>query len=101
MPYAYDNLFFAGYSYNQLPSGISANVAIGDSAQMGNVNSLYNTAIGYRALQVMNYSNSGVPYNGFNVAVGGLALNTNQPTASTNGIYNVAVGVQSLANNTC
>ncbi|MCS7074138.1 MAG: tail fiber domain-containing protein, partial [Bacteroidia bacterium] len=58
-----------------------------------------NIAIGYLALALQSFNNSGTAWNTENVAIGSRALTSNQPTSSTNGYRNTAVGSLALQSN--
>ncbi len=57
-------------------------------------------AVGNNALYTQSFSNGGVAWNSDNVALGFEALYSNQPTSTTNGIYNTALGNEALRANT-
>jgi hypothetical protein len=79
------------------------NIAIGYDALAGNKTSSYNVAIGPQALSSQNWPNGtgdGVKYDGFNVGVGYKTLFTNNPTSTTTGISNTAIGTYALYSNT-
>ena len=76
------------------------NISIGYEAMEKNINSSANLSIGYRALQNLDFDNGGVVWTGANVAVGGWALHKTNPTSTSNGIENVAVGGTTLFLNT-
>src|SRR5258706_463657 len=75
------------------------NIAIGTNALLFNSTASGNVAIGRSALISQSYSNGGVIWNTGNVAVGYAALYSNQPTSTSNGINNTAIGNSSLVNN--
>lgn len=78
----------------------SFNTGLGESALLNNSAMLDgNTAIGSGALEDQSFDNGGVPMTSANTAVGRFALASNQPTTSTNGIFNTAVGAVALGNN--
>ena len=76
------------------------NVAIGSPALYFNTTAGHNIAIGNQALYSQSFSNSNTAWTSDNVAVGDSSLYANQPTASTNGYQNTAVGNRSLRTNT-
>ena len=76
------------------------NTANGSSALQFNSTASRNTAIGTNALNTQSFSNGGVSWNSGNVAVGYNALYSNQPTSSSNGIGNTAIGSYALQGNT-
>ena len=78
----------------------SYNTATGYFALQNNTTASQNTAIGNYALNTQSFSNSGTPWNSNNVAVGHQALYSNQPTATTNGYENTAIGNFALSSNT-
>jgi hypothetical protein len=59
-----------------------------------------NTAVGYTALEKQSFSNAGTPWDSLNTAIGSGALFNNQPTSTSNGIQNAAVGSNALYANT-
>lgn len=76
------------------------NVAIGNQALGNNTVATQNTAIGGFALLTQSFSNSGAAWPSENTAVGYLALRLNQPTSTTTGHQNTAIGSAALSNNT-
>ena len=76
------------------------NVAIGSSALTANTTGYDIVAIGHAALSRQSFSNGNSGWNSDSVAIGTQALLLNQPTSTSNGIQNVAVGNNSLLNNT-
>jgi hypothetical protein len=78
----------------------SNNTAVGFQALNTNSTAGNNIAIGYRSLYTQSFSNGGVAWTSDNVAVGYQALYNNQPTATTNGYLNTAIGTQALYANT-
>ena len=76
------------------------NTATGSSALGSNTTTSRNTAIGKFALYNQSFSNGGVPWASNNVALGFETLFSNQPTSSTNGANNTAVGTSALRANT-
>jgi len=78
----------------------SYNTASGAGALFANTTGDYNTALGAEAMYTQSFSNAGNEWSSNNVAVGYHALNLNQPTATTNGINNTAVGTTALSGNT-
>ena len=75
------------------------NTAAGGAALRYNTTAGQNTAVGISALQTQSFSNTDTAWNSDNTAVGFHALLSNQPTASTNGIQNTAIGSTALRNN--
>ena len=65
-----------------------------------NRNGGYNIAIGLDALRSQSFTNGNVPFAQYNVAIGYRSMFSNQPSAITNGLDNVAVGSESLTTNT-
>jgi hypothetical protein len=78
----------------------SNNSAVGNSALSSNTAAGENVAFGTGALQLQSFANSGTAWNSLNVAIGYEALYSNQPTATTNGLANVALGGNALYGNT-
>jgi len=76
------------------------NTVGGYYAMLGNSTASGNTAFGKSALETQSYNNAGVAWNSYNTAVGLEALYSNQPTASSNGVDNTAVGSFALHANT-
>ncbi len=76
------------------------NTAIGHEALRNDNVSLNNVAIGKSALRAQSFINLGIIYATNNVAVGVEALSSNQPTSSSTGIKNVAIGNYALRDNT-
>lgn len=76
------------------------NAALGVGALYSNSTANRNTSVGYDALSTQSYSNGGVAWNSENTAVGYEALAANQPTSTTNGYQNTAVGAYALQANT-
>ena len=74
------------------------NTAIGNNAMLNNTIMAKNTAVGAQALYTQSYTNN-VSMNSYNVAIGGQALYHNQPTSTSNGINNTAVGYDALNSN--
>jgi hypothetical protein len=68
------------------------NEGFGESALVYNTNASDNVALGNMALQNQSYTNGGTKWSTNNVAVGNHALYTNNPTSSSNGMNNTAVG---------
>ena len=78
----------------------NTNTAIGATALYFNTTASKNTAIGFNTLYTQSFSNGGAAWNSYNIAIGDSALYFNQPTTTTNGYYNTAIGNQSLVLNT-
>ncbi|MCX6244359.1 MAG: tail fiber domain-containing protein [Bacteroidetes bacterium] len=78
----------------------SYNTALGGISLYNNTTASYNTAIGESALYTQSYTNGGVEWSSNNVAVGFAALYQNQPTSTTTGYRNTAVGVNAMNTNT-
>lgn len=88
---------------NTLQTGTSGywNIAIGEDALKNNSTASNNVAIGNQALFLQGvYNNAGIAWPSYNVAVGHEALYSNQPTSTTDGISNTAIGNYSLRSNT-
>ncbi|OFX33170.1 MAG: hypothetical protein A2X08_14090 [Bacteroidetes bacterium GWA2_32_17] len=76
-----------------------SNTFVGDSAGGNNIKLNDNVAIGHKALFTQS-NNGATPWYTYNVAVGNQALYSNNPTSSTSGISNTAIGHNALYNNT-
>lgn len=76
------------------------NVAIGRGAMINSGTAANNVALGNYALANQTFTNGGASFNANNTAIGYQAMFNNNPTATTNGVQNLAVGAQSLFNNT-
>ncbi|MDQ7778189.1 MAG: hypothetical protein RDV41_00575, partial [Planctomycetota bacterium] len=76
------------------------NTAVGDGALNSNTAAASNVAVGYRAMFAQAFANGGTAWSTRNTAVGVEALTSNQPTATTDGLSNTAVGYQALYGNT-
>jgi hypothetical protein len=101
----YDNATGVGNTasgYSALRSNVIGhnNTATGLNALQGNTSAGRNVAIGAGALQSQTFNNGYVVWNSNNVALGYQALNANQPTSTTTGINNTAVGTNALVANT-
>lgn len=68
------------------------NVAVGGDALMYNTTAGRNTAVGRYALNTQSYDNGGAAWDAANTAIGFYALYSNQPTSTTVGRRNTAVG---------
>jgi hypothetical protein len=77
----------------------SDNTAAGQSAFTANTTASRNTAIGKNALYTQSYDNGGTIWYSYNTAVGYSALYLNQPTSTSTGEGNTAVGGSALYNN--
>ncbi|PCH98704.1 MAG: hypothetical protein COB85_01050, partial [Bacteroidetes bacterium] len=80
----YQSLFFNTTGHN--------NTAKGYVALRNNTTASYNTAIGINALYSQSYDNGGTAWSSFNTAIGSQALYSNQPTTTTTGYRNTALG---------
>ncbi|MBL9146370.1 MAG: tail fiber domain-containing protein [Verrucomicrobiaceae bacterium] len=111
-----------GLGYHALfsSSDSSFNTAIGSDALESNYKGDFNSALGFEALNqsttasrnvaigtqalftqsFTNGSSGGITWDSNNVAVGYRALYSNQPTATSNGIQNTALGTSALYSNT-
>jgi len=78
----------------------SFNTSSGFTALYNNTTASQNTSIGCRSLLHQSFSNSGIPWNSDNVAVGYEALYSNEPTSTSSGIRNTAIGNYTLRSNT-
>ncbi|MCS7005769.1 MAG: tail fiber domain-containing protein [Cytophagales bacterium] len=76
------------------------NVGIGFQTLKNNTTASHNIAIGVEALSSQSFNNGGTEWNSHNIAIGSYALRSNQPSNSTDGINNVAIGFASLRDNT-
>ncbi|MFI5168017.1 MAG: tail fiber domain-containing protein, partial [Thermoanaerobaculales bacterium] len=76
------------------------NTVIGYDCLYYNTTGNYNTAVGAGALRAQAFDNGGAEWDSSNTAVGVGTLYNNNPTATTNGIDNTAVGRSSLYSNT-
>jgi trimeric autotransporter adhesin len=76
------------------------NTSMGGSALYSNTTGGNNTAIGSSALYFQSFNNGGIKWNSNNTAVGVAALQSNQPTSTSNGNNNTAVGYAALLFNT-
>jgi hypothetical protein len=94
-----DNSAVGNYasSNNKTASG---NSAFGNDALRQNTYGSKNVAIGGEALYSQSYANGNSSWNTENVAVGFQSLYSNQPTSSSNGLYNTALGAYALYDNT-
>ena len=78
----------------------SWNTAAGWQSLLANTTATANTAVGTSALANQSYNNAGAAWYSNNTAVGYAALSSNQPTSTTNGVWNTAVGAGALQFNT-
>ncbi|HJW74012.1 MAG TPA: tail fiber protein [Geothrix sp.] len=85
------NAAFGTYALSANSTG-NYNVAMGYYALSGNTTAVGNVAIGTEALYSQSFSNAGVNWSSYNTAVGHYALATNQPTDTSTGLQNTAVG---------
>jgi trimeric autotransporter adhesin len=76
------------------------NIAMGLEALNNNSTASQNTGIGNGALFTQSFSNGGTAWISGNTAVGYAALYANQPTSTSDGINNTAVGNLALTANT-
>ncbi len=84
-----------GYQSSTGNREASDNSSLGYRALRNNGYSEKNVAIGAEALTAHFFNNSFTVYNGENVAVGYRSLFSNNPTTSTNGVQNTALGALS------
>jgi hypothetical protein len=93
--------FNTSVGFNALSSNTlgNTNTALGTGSLHRNTTSCVNTAIGDDALAQQSFTNSGATYSSYNVAIGYQALTNNQPTSTTNGYQNTAVGTDALFSN--
>lgn len=89
-----------GYQALLNNSAGSNNTAVGLYALNQNTTAGRNTAIGSNALFSQSFNNGNTAWSSENIAIGDSALYANQPTTTTNGYYNTAVGNRSLRTNT-
>jgi len=75
------------------------NVAVGASALKANKTASKNTAVGFAALTTQSFANGNAVWDSFNTALGYRALYANQPTGTSDGIDNTAVGALALEDN--
>ena len=94
-----DNTAMGAWSLYQNTLG-SQNTANGYLSLFSNTTASRNTAIGSNALELQSYNNNGSEWVSGNTAVGYAALRFNQPTFTSNGINNTAVGALALYANT-
>jgi trimeric autotransporter adhesin len=88
-----------GYQSLNLSKKGGANTAVGYQSLFNNSNAEHNTAIGFNALYTQSYDGGGSAWSSYNVAVGGYALYSNQPTSTNSGINNTAIGYDALRSN--
>ncbi|MGC8958065.1 MAG: tail fiber domain-containing protein, partial [Candidatus Kapaibacteriota bacterium] len=91
---------FLGYQAGYSNTTGNYNTASGARALQNNTTASRNVAIGVNALYTQSYNNGGTAWNSDNVAIGYEALYSNQPTSTSNGIQNTAVGTFALRSNT-
>lgn len=104
--FGYDALYSNKIGNNNTANGylalqsnlVSNNTAVGSSALLANKYWEQNVAVGAEALYFQIGIGTSV-WPSDNVAVGYQALMSNQPTLSSNGIHNTAIGSQTLAAN--
>ncbi len=97
----------SGYSNNAIGVGAlysnttgRMNSALGNEALYKNTTAEGNVAIGYRALYSQTtFPSDGLPWISGNVAIGVNALSSNNPNSNSTGVYNTAVGYNSLIYN--
>ena len=94
---SYNNAF--GYMTMYKNTIANGNTAIGSYALQNNETAQYNTAVGYEALTTQSWNNTGTVYETYNTAIGYRALFSNQPTTTTVGFANTAVGAYALESN--
>ena len=92
----------SAYGYSALRSNSlgNLNTAVGSLALWQNATAGTNTAIGANALASQSFDNGGVAWDAWNTAIGFNALAANQPTSTTTGDRNTAVGAVALRSNT-
>ncbi len=94
-----DNNSSLGY-YSLMNNRGGNNTAVGAWSSYGTQYSQHNVSLGAYALYANGFTNSLVPFDGNNVAIGAYALYANNPTSTSNGIRNVAIGRDAMYNNT-
>ncbi len=93
------NTAAGAYSLKQNTIG-TGNSAFGYSALTSNTSASRNIAIGYSSLSTQSFSNGSIEWFSDNIAIGYGALTNNQPTSTTEGYRNIAIGSFSLNSNT-
>lgn len=88
----------SGYEALYSNTSGSDNTASGFQALYANTTARNNVAIGRSALSLQSFD-PGVNWPSNNVAVGYYALHSNQPTATSNGVSNTAVGTNAMYTN--
>jgi len=88
-----------GYQSLYMNTSGNWNTAFGSAALSSNTTASQNVAMGTGALHTQSFNNSGGVWNSDNLAIGYHALYLNQPTLTTNGIQNSALGDFALNNN--
>ncbi len=78
----------------------SFNTATGFASLWANTTAGKNTSVGASALKLQSFNNGGLAWDAWNTAVGFEALSANQPTSTSNGDRNTAVGAVALRYNT-
>ncbi|NOT52556.1 MAG: hypothetical protein HOP10_14905 [Chitinophagaceae bacterium] len=88
-------------SVSQLSSTLgSYNITMGIATAYNNTTASHNIAIGTNSLYNQSFSNAGVAYNSWNMAIGDSALFSNNPTSLANGFGNTAAGHMAMRDNT-
>jgi hypothetical protein len=94
---------------NNTSNGVSAlyantvgvnNTAVGWGAMILNTTASGNVAVGAGALWNQKYSGTGVAWGSYNTAIGDSALYNNNPTSTSTGVVNTAIGYKALNANT-
>jgi hypothetical protein len=88
---------FFGYQAGKAQTSGASNTALGYQALTANTTAGQNTAVGHQALYTQSYNSAAVANN---VAVGYRSMYLNQPTSTSNGYQNSALGSYSLYSNT-
>jgi len=91
---------FIGYNAGNANTVGLINTTSGPYSLFSNTAGSHNIAIGSRALYTQSFNNGGTAWNTWNLALGDSALFSNQPTSTSNGAYNTALGHRSLTFNT-
>jgi trimeric autotransporter adhesin len=73
---------------------------MGREALFSNTSANRNIGIGNGAIYTQSFNNSGVAWDSDNIGIGFQSLYLNQPTNSTNGYRNIAIGTNALRTNT-
>ncbi len=91
---------FIGRNAGENNNLASQNTFLGRWSGYQNTSAGENVALGYAAMYTQSYSNSSTAWSSYNVALGAQSLYSNQPTTSSNGTSNTAIGYKTLYANT-